>query len=68
MMKAARFVLKIVAVAMAAAAVACAVVAYWDQIVDFCYTVADRIEEKKADRKFAAEADDFADFDDCALM
>ena len=68
MMKAARFVLKIVAVCMAAAAVACAVVAYWDKIVDFFYAIADRLEEKKADRKFAAESDDFADFDDCALM
>ena len=67
MMKAARFVLKIVAVAMAAATVACAVVAYWDKIVDFCYSIADRVEEKKADRRFAAEYDDFDDFDDCVL-
>ena len=33
-MKIARFVLKIVAVAMVVAAAACAVVAYWDKIVD----------------------------------
>ena len=64
MMKAARFVLKIVAAVMVAAA-ACAVVAYWDKIVDLFYTVSDKIEEKKADCRFASEYDDF---DDCDLM
>ena len=63
MMKAARFVLKIVAVAMAAAAVACAVVAYWDKIVDVFYAVADKLEEKKANCCFASEYDDFDDFE-----
>ena len=63
-MKVVRFVLKIVAVAMVAAAAVCAVVAFWDRIVDAFYVVADRIEEKKADRRFASEYDDF---EDCEL-
>ena len=67
-MKAARFVLKVVAISMAdmagAAAVACAVAAYWDRIVDVFYAIADKIEEKKADIRFASE---YEDYDDCAL-
>lgn len=35
-MKVARFVLKIVALSLAAAAAVCAVVAYWDQIAGLC--------------------------------
>ena len=35
-MKIARFVLKIVALSLAAAAVVCAVVAYWDKLADLC--------------------------------
>ena len=45
-MKAARFVLKVVAISMAAAAVACAVAAYWDRIVDVFYAIADKILKK----------------------
>lgn len=63
-MKVARFVLKIVAVAMIVAAAACAVVAYWDKIVDAFYAVADKIEEKKAECRFASEYDDY---EDCEL-
>ena len=44
-MKIARFVLKIVAAAMALIAVVCAMVAFWDRIVDLFYTVADKMEE-----------------------
>ena len=58
-MKTARFVLKIVAVAMAAAAVVCAVIAFWDRIMDLFYSIADRMEEKKADHRFASEYDDY---------
>ena len=58
-MKTARFVLKIVAVAMAAAAVVCAVVAYWDKIVDVFDSVCDKLEEKKANTRFASEFDDY---------
>ncbi|MCI9222734.1 MAG: hypothetical protein HFF22_05115 [Oscillospiraceae bacterium] len=63
-MKVARFVLKIVAVLMVAAAAVCAVVAYWDRIVDAFYAVADKIEEKKAECRFASEYDDY---EDCEL-
>ena len=63
-MKIARFVLKIVAAAMVVAAAACAVVAYWDKIVDAFYAVADKIEEKKAECRFASEYDDY---EDCEL-
>ena len=66
-MKAARYVLKIVAITLAVAAAVCTVVACWDKIVDFFYAVADKIEEKKADCRFASEYDDFEDFDDCEL-
>lgn len=58
-MKTARFILKIVAVAMAAAAVACAVVAYWDKIMDLVDSIADKVEEKKANHCFASEYDDY---------
>ncbi len=63
-MKVARLVLKIVAVLMVAAAAVCAVVAYWDRIVDAFYAVADKIEEKKAECRFASEYDDY---EDCEL-
>ena len=58
-MKTASFILKIVAVALAAAAVVCAVVAFWDSIVDLFDSIADKLEEKKADCHYAAEFDDF---------
>ena len=48
-MKIARFVLKIVAAAMA--------------LMDLFYTVADKMEEKKAECRFASEYDDYEDFD-----
>ena len=58
-MKTARFILKIVAVAMAAAAVACAIVAFWDCIMDLFDSIADKVEEKKANSRFASEFDDY---------
>ena len=58
-MKTARFVLKIVAAAMATAAVVCAVVAYWDKIMDVFDSIADKLEEKKADCRYASEFDDY---------
>ena len=44
---------------MAAAAVVCAVVAFWDSIMDLFDSIADRLEEKKANRHFASEYDDY---------
>ena len=58
-MKTARFILKIAAVVMACAAVACAVVAYWDKLTDLFYSIADKVEEKKANCRFASEYDDY---------
>ena len=62
-MKIARLVLKIVALAMVVSAVICAVVAFWDRIVDLFYAVTDKLEEKKANCRFASEYDDFDDCD-----
>lgn len=67
-MKTARFILKIVAAAMTLAAVVCAIVAFWDQIMDLVDTIVDKIEEKRADRCFEPEdLDDFADYEDSVL-
>ena len=66
MKKTADFVLKIVAVTMAVAALVCAIIAFWDQIVDLVDTVIDKVEEKRADRCFV-ETDEYGDFDDSVL-
>lgn len=67
-MKTARFILKIVATVMTLAAVVCAIVAFWDQIMDLFDTIIDKVEEKRADRCFEpAEFDDFADYEDSEL-
>lgn len=65
MKKTAGFILKIVAVVMAAAAVVCAVVAFWDQIMDLFDTITDKIEEKRADQCF--EPNEFDDYDDSIM-
>ena len=68
MKKTAGFILKIVATVMAAAAVVCAVVAFWDQIMDLFDTIADKIEEKRSEKCYAPEEyDDFADYDDSIM-
>ena len=58
-MKTACFVLKITALVLSVAAVVCAVVAYWDKIVDLFYGIADKMEEKKADCCIPSEFEDF---------
>ncbi len=56
------FILKIVATAMAVAALVCAVAAFWDQIMDLIDTVADKVEERRANKCFQpAEYDDYDD-------
>ena len=61
-------ILRIVAAVMAAAALICAVVAFWDEIMDLIDAIVDRVEEKQADRCFEpAEFDDFADYDDSIM-
>ncbi len=63
-MKTARFILKIVATVMAFAAVVCAIVAFWDQIMDLVDNIIDKVEEKRANCCFEPEEfDDFADYD-----
>lgn len=47
-MKVARFVLKIVAVSLAAAAAVCAVVAYWDKIAELFGCAKCKLAEKAA--------------------
>ncbi len=43
-MKTARFVLKIVALSLAAAAAVCAIIAYWDGLADVCCAVKGKIQ------------------------
>ena len=56
-MKAARFVLKIVALSLAAAAAVCAVIAYWDGITEMCCCVKGKIQR-------SAHIDEYDDYDD----
>lgn len=63
-MKTARFVLKLVALGLSVATVACLIIAFWDKIVDCFYTVADKIEEKKS---ACLCKDEYADYADCDM-
>ena len=56
-MKVARFVLKIVALSLAAAAAVCAVIAYWDGITEMCCCVKGKIQ-------LSAHTDEYDDYDD----
>ncbi len=47
-MKVARFVLKIVAFSLVAAAAVCAIIAYWDKLAALFQTVSGKLAEKKA--------------------
>jgi len=46
-MKVARFVLKVVAASLVAAAAICAIIAYWDKIVDTSLSLYGKVKEKK---------------------
>ena len=59
-MKIARFVLKIVAFSLIAAAAVCAVIAYWDKLTALFQPIAGKLEEKKA-CVCKAEFDDYAE-------
>ena len=65
MMKIARFVLKIIAASLALAAAVCAVIAFWDKILDAATGLKDVLSEKKANCRICrpAEYEDFADLD-----
>lgn len=65
MKKTVTLVFKIAAAAMALAAVVCAVVAFWDQIMDLVDTVMDKVEEKRADKCF--QPAEFEDYDDSIM-
>ena len=56
-MKVARFVLKIVALSLAAAAAVCAVIAHWDGITEMCCCVKGKIQR-------SAHIDEYDDYDD----
>ena len=56
-MKVARFVLKIVALSLAAAAAVCAIIAYWDGITEMCCCVKGKIQR-------SAHIDEYDDYDD----
>lgn len=59
-MKVARFVLKIVALSLAAAAAVCCVIAYWDKLADGVRAVRDHFGCPCR----PSEYDDYADWDD----
>ena len=61
MKKTVGFILKIVAAAMAVAALVCAVAAFWDQIMDLIDTVADKVEERRANKCFQPAEYDYYD-------
>lgn len=59
-MKVARFVLKVVAMSLTAAAVICAIIAYWDKLVELGQCVCGKVQEKKA-CICKSEYDDYAE-------
>ena len=56
-MKVARFVLKIVALSLAAAAVVCAVIAYWDGLAEVCGNVKGKLQH-------SAHVDEYDDYEE----
>ncbi len=64
-MKIARLVLKIVAASLALAAAVCAVIAFWDKILEAGRELHSFLSEKRANCPFCrpAEYEDFADLD-----
>lgn len=60
-MKVARFVLKIVGACLAAAAAACAIIAYWDKIVEGVNAIGAKLGCKCCR---PSEYDDYADWED----
>lgn len=64
MKKVVQFVLKLVALAAALAAVACCVIAYWDKITELFGCARERLAEKRACCCHRSEYDDYADWDE----
>ena len=59
-MKVARFVLKIVSLCLAVAALTCCVIAYWDKIAEAAGAVCEKCGRKSR----PSEYDDYADWDE----
>jgi len=59
-MKVARFVLKIVAMSLIAAATVCAVIAYWDKLVELGQALCGKVKEKK-ECIYKSEYDDYVE-------
>ena len=64
-MKLARFVLKIVAASLAAAALVCAIVAFWDKIMEVFGCAKSKVcaKAKSCGCSFPSEYDDYADWE-----
>lgn len=60
-MKVARFVLQIIALSLAAAALVCAVIAYWDKLWEAGQCVGEKLREKKASLCRSSEYDDYVE-------
>lgn len=60
-MKIARFVLKIVALTLGAAAVVCCLIAYWDRIMDGIHALTSSVSTRDS---YPPEYDDYADWDE----
>ena len=64
-MKVARFVLKCVALGLCIGAAVCAVIAYWDKIMNVVCALREKC-KGKCDNTGASECVDYADFDEWA--
>lgn len=56
-MKTARFVLKIVALSLAAAAAVCAIIAYWDGLTELCGCIREKLQR-------SAHIDEYDDYEE----
>ncbi len=52
-MKVARFVLKVVALSLAGAAAVCAIIAYWDKLVETCCCVKSKLQRTTSAAEYA---------------
>ena len=64
-MKMTRFVLKVVALALATAAAVCTVVAFWDKITDCAVNVSDKIRSRRGCAEGCCiDEEDYTDWDE----
>lgn len=62
-MKAVKLMLSLAAMVLAMGAIACALIAYWDNLLDLCDCAVKKLTSHKEARHFSEE-DDFGDFAD----